>query len=241
MPRIKKCSVSRNSLFELFCPFSSEAEQSKIMSDLRHRVPPPQLLLKLPKEIAFLFSGENISRQGDFNPLEVRIDSPGLHLSTSLGLSNGTPYSSKSENNRYSGSSQHKTDLAHLKDDAKLGDMSLREWLARPERVVDQLECLHIFVQIVETVDLAHSKGLVLQNIRPSCLKISPVNLISFIDSTNSFTSPGSSSSDCCNGRISLHTNGHNNKCNMNEETQFVRIGQEMLQALQNQKILEVY
>lgn len=172
-------------------------------------------------------SGENICRQGDFNPLEVRIDSPGLHLSTSLGLSNGTPYSSKSENNRYSGSSQHKTDLAHLKDDAKLGDMSLREWLARPERVVDQLECLHIFVQIVETVDLAHSKGLVLQNIRPSCLRISPVNLISFIDSTNSLTSPGSSSSDCCNGRISLHTNGHNNKCNMNEETQFVRIGQE--------------
>lgn len=172
-------------------------------------------------------SEENICEQGDFNPLEVGIDSSGLHLSTSLGLSIGIPYSRKSENNIFSGSCQHKTDLTHLKDDVKLGDMTLREWLARPERVADRLECLHIFVQIVEIVHLAHSEGLVLHNIRPSCLRISPVNHISLIDSTNSFTIPGSSSSDCYDGRSSLHTNGHNNICYMNEETQFARIGQE--------------
>lgn len=172
-------------------------------------------------------SGENICTQGDLNPLVVRTDSPGLHLSTSLGLSNEIPYSSKSENNKYSGPFQHKTDLARLKDDAKLGTMTLRQWLARPERVVDWLECLHIFLQIVETIDLAHSERLVLPNIRPSCLRISSVNHISFTDCTNSFTSAGSNSSDCCNGRISLHSNRHNNICNMNEETQLARTGQE--------------
>lgn len=172
-------------------------------------------------------SGENICTQGDFNPLEVQTDCPGLHLSTRLGLSNETPYSSKSENNKYSGSFQHETDLAHLKDDAKLDTMTLRQWLARPERVVDWLECLHIFLQIGEIIDRAHSERLVLQNLRPSCLRISSVNHISFTDCTNSFTSSGSNSSDCCNGRISLHMTRHNNICNMNEETQLVRTGQE--------------
>ncbi|KAH9331612.1 hypothetical protein KI387_003720, partial [Taxus chinensis] len=37
----------------LFCTFSSEEEQCRIMSDLRHRVPPPHLLRKWPKEITF--------------------------------------------------------------------------------------------------------------------------------------------------------------------------------------------
>nr|POE88882.1 protein spa1-related 3 [Quercus suber] len=40
-------------LFELFCPFSSREEKSRTMSSLRHRVLPPQLLLKWPKEASF--------------------------------------------------------------------------------------------------------------------------------------------------------------------------------------------
>ncbi|KAL1299514.1 hypothetical protein AAHE18_18G116100 [Arachis hypogaea] len=40
-------------LFELFCPLSSREEKSRTMSSLRHRVLPPQLLLKWPKEASF--------------------------------------------------------------------------------------------------------------------------------------------------------------------------------------------
>ncbi|GLT67285.1 hypothetical protein SLA2020_396050 [Shorea laevis] len=40
-------------LFELFCPFSSREEKTRTMSSLRHRVLPPQLLLKCPKEASF--------------------------------------------------------------------------------------------------------------------------------------------------------------------------------------------
>ncbi|KAK7342725.1 hypothetical protein VNO80_25681 [Phaseolus coccineus] len=40
-------------LFELFCPLSSTEEKSRTMSSLRHRVLPPQLLLKWPKEASF--------------------------------------------------------------------------------------------------------------------------------------------------------------------------------------------
>ncbi|CAO2836122.1 unnamed protein product [Amaranthus hypochondriacus] len=40
-------------LFELFCTFSSIEEKSGTMSSLRHRVLPPQILLKWPKEASF--------------------------------------------------------------------------------------------------------------------------------------------------------------------------------------------
>ncbi|KAI4342471.1 hypothetical protein MLD38_027098 [Melastoma candidum] len=40
-------------LFELFCPFNTSEEKCRIMSSLRHRVLPPQLLLKWPKKASF--------------------------------------------------------------------------------------------------------------------------------------------------------------------------------------------
>ncbi|KAK1393830.1 hypothetical protein POM88_012886 [Heracleum sosnowskyi] len=40
-------------LFELYCTFSSAEEKCGTMSNLRHRVLPPQLLLKWPKEASF--------------------------------------------------------------------------------------------------------------------------------------------------------------------------------------------
>ncbi|KAL2523573.1 SPA1-related 3 [Abeliophyllum distichum] len=64
-------------------------------------------------------------------------------------------------------------------------DISLRQWLDNPERKVDSLECLHIFSQIVEIVNLAHSQGIVVHNVRPSCFVMSSFNRVSFIESAS--------------------------------------------------------
>ncbi|KAF3442900.1 hypothetical protein FNV43_RR16818 [Rhamnella rubrinervis] len=65
------------------------------------------------------------------------------------------------------------------------GDVSLRQWLDKPERPVDAFECLHIFRQIVEIVNVAHSQGIVVHNIRPSCFVMSSFNHVSFIESAS--------------------------------------------------------
>ncbi|XP_031249756.1 protein SPA1-RELATED 3-like isoform X1 [Pistacia vera] len=65
------------------------------------------------------------------------------------------------------------------------GDVSLRQWLDRPERSVDVFECLHIFRQIVEIVNVAHSQGIVVLNVRPSCFVMSSFNHVSFIESAS--------------------------------------------------------
>ncbi|KAL4204885.1 hypothetical protein AMTRI_Chr01g111930 [Amborella trichopoda] len=77
------------------------------------------------------------------------------------------------------------------------GDISLRHWLDKPERSVNILECLHIFRQIVETVNIAHSNGIVVQNVRPSCFLMSSFNRVSFIESA-SCSSSGSDSIEHC-------------------------------------------
>lgn len=63
------------------------------------------------------------------------------------------------------------------------GDLTLRQWLNRPGRVVDRLESLHIFRQILEFVNLAHKQGVILRNGRPSCFLLSSLNRVGFIDS----------------------------------------------------------
>lgn len=65
------------------------------------------------------------------------------------------------------------------------GDVSLRHWLDRPKRSVDVFECLHIFRQIVEIVNVAHSQGIVVHNVRPSCFVMSSFNHVSFIESAS--------------------------------------------------------
>ncbi|XP_068639451.1 protein SPA1-RELATED 3-like isoform X2 [Aristolochia californica] len=75
-------------------------------------------------------------------------------------------------------------------------DISLREWLDKPERSVDLFECLHVFRQIVETVNLAHSQGMVVHNVRPSCFIMSSFNRISFIESASSSSSDSDSFMD---------------------------------------------
>ncbi|KAL8131490.1 protein SPA1-RELATED 3-like isoform X2 [Apium graveolens] len=63
--------------------------------------------------------------------------------------------------------------------------ISLRQWLDNRERAVIALDCLHIFRQIVEVVSLAHSQGLVVHNVRPSCFVMSSFNHVSFIESAS--------------------------------------------------------
>ncbi|KAJ4893679.1 SPA1-related 3 [Raphanus sativus] len=65
------------------------------------------------------------------------------------------------------------------------GDVSLRQWLDKPERSVDVYECLHVFRQIVEIVSAAHSQGFVVHNVRPSCFVMSSFNHVSFIESAS--------------------------------------------------------
>ncbi|GAA0185037.1 hypothetical protein LIER_32325 [Lithospermum erythrorhizon] len=64
-------------------------------------------------------------------------------------------------------------------------DVSLRQWLDNTERAVDSLECLHIFTQIVEIVNLAHSQGIVVHNVLPSCFVMSSYNRVSFLESAS--------------------------------------------------------
>ncbi|KAE8677801.1 Protein SPA1-RELATED 3 [Hibiscus syriacus] len=76
------------------------------------------------------------------------------------------------------------------------GDVSLRQWLDKPERSVDVFECLHIFRQIVEIVNIAHSQGIVVHNGRPSCFVMSSFNHVSFIESASSSDSGSDSVED---------------------------------------------
>ncbi|EPS61429.1 hypothetical protein M569_13368, partial [Genlisea aurea] len=64
-------------------------------------------------------------------------------------------------------------------------DVSLRQWLDNPKRLVHPLECIHIFSQIVDIVNLAHSEGIVVHNVQPSCFVMSSFNRVSFIESAS--------------------------------------------------------
>lgn len=64
-------------------------------------------------------------------------------------------------------------------------DISLREWSDKPECNVDEFGCLHIFRQIVEIVNLAHSQGAVVQNIWPSCFVMSPFDQVIVMESSS--------------------------------------------------------
>uniref|UniRef100_A0A7N0URH1 Protein kinase domain-containing protein n=1 Tax=Kalanchoe fedtschenkoi TaxID=63787 RepID=A0A7N0URH1_KALFE len=79
---------------------------------------------------------------------------------------------------------------------ADWGDVSLRQWLDKPDRSVDVVECLHIFRQIVEIVNVAHSHGIVVQNVRPSCFVMSSFNHVSFIESASCSDSGSESPED---------------------------------------------
>ncbi|KAJ0609382.1 putative transcription factor WD40-like family [Helianthus annuus] len=60
-------------------------------------------------------------------------------------------------------------------------NMSLREWLTTRRNKLDKSKSLFIFKQIVDFVDSSHSRGVVLQALRPSCFKLSPSNHVLYL------------------------------------------------------------
>ncbi|XP_010545835.1 PREDICTED: protein SPA1-RELATED 3 isoform X2 [Tarenaya hassleriana] len=97
------------------------------------------------------------------------------------------------------GFEEEESGLRHFVRSLEWGDVSLREWLDKPERSVDVFECLHIFRQIVEIVNVAHSQGIVVQNVRPSCFVMSSFNHVSFIESASCSDSGSDSLEDGLN------------------------------------------
>ncbi|KAJ4955402.1 hypothetical protein NE237_012185 [Protea cynaroides] len=63
------------------------------------------------------------------------------------------------------------------------GETSLREWLKPRSRKINKAESCHIFRQIVELVDLSHSQGLALPDLRPSCFMLLPSDRVKYIGS----------------------------------------------------------
>lgn len=84
----------------------------------------------------------------------------------------------------------------------KWSDISLRQWLDKPGRSVDALECLHIFRQIVEIVNIAHTQGIVVHNVRPSCFVMSSFNHVTFIESASCSDSGSDSLEDGLNSQM---------------------------------------
>ncbi|KAG9448389.1 hypothetical protein H6P81_014517 [Aristolochia fimbriata] len=59
--------------------------------------------------------------------------------------------------------------------------VNLREFLKLGSRKISKVDGLSIFIQIVELVDLAHSQGVAVQDLRPSSFLILPSNRIKYI------------------------------------------------------------
>ena len=59
----------------------------------------------------------------------------------------------------------------------------LWQWLGYTPRAVDKIENLHIFKQILELMERAHSQGMLLGNIRSSCFVLSSLNQVEFLES----------------------------------------------------------
>ncbi|KAG6634425.1 protein SPA1-RELATED 3-like isoform X1 [Carya illinoinensis] len=125
-----------------------------------------------------------------------------------------------------SGVCEHEVALSRFVHTIEWGDVSLREWLDKPERSVDVLECLHIFRQIMEIVNVAHSQGIVVHNVRPSCFVMSSFNHVSFIESASYSDSGSDSLEDGTNSRnveaknssFSLPHDGNQQRSNLGSE-----------------------
>ncbi|KAL8510237.1 hypothetical protein ACS0TY_017158 [Phlomoides rotata] len=107
-------------------------------------------------------------------------------------------------------------------DAAECNDVSLRQWLDNPERSVEPLECLHIFSQIVDVVNVAHLQGIVVHNVRPSCFIMSSYNRVSFIESA-SCSDSGSDSPEY--GATDSHSRRNPAASQINSETSCLQSG----------------
>ncbi|XP_057838028.1 protein SPA1-RELATED 4 isoform X2 [Cryptomeria japonica] len=91
------------------------------------------------------------------------------------------------------------SNLGLKEDETESGGVTLRQWLTRPHRIVNRFQCLLIFAQVVEVINAAHSRGLVLENLRPSCLRISSFSRVSITEFVKS------SENIVYNGRVQGH------------------------------------
>ncbi|XP_058100243.1 protein SPA1-RELATED 2-like isoform X2 [Magnolia sinica] len=89
---------------------------------------------------------------------------------------NTSPSSAKAKDLSTCSSAGAAVDLVHH-------GISLREWLKPGNRRTNKGESLRIFKQIVELVDLAHSQGIALKDIRPSCFMILPSDKVKYVGS----------------------------------------------------------
>ncbi|KAK2966484.1 hypothetical protein RJ640_019013, partial [Escallonia rubra] len=68
--------------------------------------------------------------------------------------------------------------------DAFHDGVSLREWLSSGKNKVNKVKSLSIYRQIVALVELSHSQGLALRELRPSCFKLLPSNQVMYLGSS---------------------------------------------------------
>ncbi|KAL6986369.1 hypothetical protein U1Q18_019737 [Sarracenia purpurea var. burkii] len=61
--------------------------------------------------------------------------------------------------------------------------LSLREWMKSRHYKANKVESLYIFRQIVDFVHFSHSRGVALQDLRPSCFKLSPSKQVIYLGS----------------------------------------------------------
>ena len=101
----------------------------------------------------------------------------------------------KNQAGTLSGVCEDEAEVDRFMQTIEWNDVSLRHWLDKPQRSVNEFECLHIFRQVVEVVNVAHSQGIVVHNVRPSCFVMSSFNHVSYIESA-SCSDSGSDSLD---------------------------------------------
>ncbi|KAL9245400.1 hypothetical protein vseg_019061 [Gypsophila vaccaria] len=69
--------------------------------------------------------------------------------------------------------------------DPNCAGVNLREWLKYGNFVKNKIERLKVFCQIAELVGMAHSQGIVLQQLRPSYFVLTPTNKVKYIGSSS--------------------------------------------------------
>lgn len=140
---------------------------------------------------------------------------------------------------RFSGDTDH--------DHSTNKDISLRQWLDNTERAVDALENMHIFMQIVKIVSLAHSQGLVVHNIRPSCFVMSSFSHVSFIESASCSDSSSDSYQDVTSNQTDSHKNsiiefheGSESERTWSESTEVIKQAEESKRQFPMKQILQM-
>ncbi|XP_020520321.1 protein SPA1-RELATED 4 isoform X2 [Amborella trichopoda] len=101
-----------------------------------------------------------------------------------IKINSDTSHSFASEADRFSKHSDSgvEVDIPSPNNDDH-NSISLRERLKPGQRKMNKLESLHVFQQILVMVDAAHSRGVVLRDLRPSFFMVSSLNRVNYVGS----------------------------------------------------------